>query len=140
MRITFSIREFRMDGAQFIFETDSFADTPEKLEENVNGIAGHSLADWLAGQLKARGIDASPVWAEDHGWDFSVAHDGAKYLVVCAIEAEEGALSAQVQVSKLRSMMDKLRGRNAWSDQDGVAAGVRSALQSHAAVRNLRAA
>ena len=82
-----------MEAAQFTFKTDAFVDPPEKLKENVNGLAGHALATWISAEARKRGFEVSPVWAEDHGWDFSVAHGGAKYLCACIIQDDEaGAL------------------------------------------------
>ena len=127
-----------MDGAQFNFSSSAFADPAERIEENVNGMEGHALASWLSGELRARALDTSEVWAEDHGWDLSVAHGGAKYVIACLIEREEGETpSGSVVIGKPRSLMDKLRGRNLFEPGDPVAAAIEAALTAHPGVSGL---
>ena len=122
-----------MSFHQFAFKTSAFIDTPDKLAENVNEIHGHALASWVSGALRAAGLDASEPWAEDHGWDFSVAHGGANYLLACSVEEGEGG----VVLHKARSLMDKLMGRNKLEAGDAVAAAVRAALAGCADVSTL---
>ena len=127
-----------MDGAQFTFRTDAFADEAERVAENVNGMAGHALATWLSDALRARGLDASGVCAEDHGWDFSLAHGGAKYICACLVNVDEGGpTDASVVVGKTRSFMDKLKGRNKYSADDAVVAAISEALRGDPRVREL---
>jgi hypothetical protein len=132
-------QERLMDFAQFTFKTDGFQDTAEALAENVNGFAGRELAVWLARELKARGLDASEVWPEDHGWDFSVAHAGAKYVCACLIEDADAGREGSAIVNKARSMMDKLLGRNTMAADDPVAGALRAALASSPTIRDLEA-
>jgi hypothetical protein len=127
-----------MAGVHFVFETRGFADDPARLAESVNGIAGHTLATWLANGLSAAGFDASAVWVEDHGWDFSVSHQGARYLCACSIE-EDGAppREAHVALQKMRSMADRLMGRNRYDPRDTVGAAVAGALAASPHVSGL---
>lgn len=124
--------------AHVSFKTSAFIDPPEVLAETVNGLAGHALADWLSRELKARGLDASAPWSEDHGWDFSVTHGGAKYVCACSLATEDGApFEGHVAIGKVRSVMDKLRGRNAFDKADPVAAAIHAALAGNADVSSL---
>ena len=127
-----------MDAVQFSFRTAAFVDPPEVLEKNVNGFAGHALAAWVIDEIRKRGIDASDDWPEDHGWDFSVAHGGAKYLCACIIQAdEEGAREGGIIIDKSRSLMDKITGRNRMQNDDPVVGAVRMALNAEPSVREL---
>lgn len=128
-----------MTDRQLVFQTAAFVDSADVLEQNVNGIAGHSLARWLVGALRKRGLDASEVWAEDHGWDFSVVHGGAKYLCACAIsEDEPPAREGQVIVHKSRTMMERLTGKGKMAPDDAVGAAIQDALAGSADVTGLR--
>ena len=126
-----------MVDAHFSFQTSSFTDSEDDLAENVNGIAGKALAQWLAARLGAAGLDASEVWAEDHGWDFSVMRGETKYLCACSIEADEETREAHVSLAKHRSLMDRMRGRNAYAADDPVVDAIRSALAGNPDVANL---
>ncbi len=127
-----------MSGPHYVFETSSFADDTATLAQNVNGIAGHALATWLASRLSAAGFDASAVWAEDHGWDFSVSHQGARYLCACSIEDDgTSPREAHVALEKMRSMADKLMGRNKYDPADPVAAEIGQALAASPDVAGL---
>jgi hypothetical protein len=128
----------RMAYLHFAFETAGFVDPPQVREQSPNGIEGRALALRLAGALSARGVAASQPWAEDHGWDFSVAHGGAKYLCACSLERGEGAAAgavgdAHVTLHKARGMLDSLLGRGRFDPrQDAVAVAVRAAVREAA--------
>lgn len=122
-----------MSMAHFAFETRGFVDPPEILAQNVNGIAGHALATWLSGELRREGIDASSVWAEDHGWDFSVAQDGARYVCACCVIVDDDPPhEGHVTLGKSRSMMDRLTGRGAQTPDDPVAGKIAAILAGSA--------
>ncbi len=131
----------------FVFQTAGFIDSSETLAENINGIGGHALALYLIGRLKQAGMDVSEVWPEDHGWDFSVNEGAAKYLVSCSLEREgeeagEGGTQeteAHVSLTKFRSMTDKLFGRNAFANDDGVAHALHEALAASPDAKELMA-
>lgn len=133
-----------MNGAHFTFQTSAFADTSEVLAQNVNGIAGHSLASWLSRMLNQAGFAASEPWPEDHGWDFSVAHRGARYLCVCAIEDSEDngdngerPRDGHVSVDRMRTLMDRLAGRNKFATDDSVASAISTVLAGSSEVSGL---
>ncbi len=127
-------------SAHFSFETSAFDDSAEVRSETVNGIVGHSLATWLANELKAAGFAASDIWAEDHGWDFAITHAGVKYHCACSLATEDGApFEGHVAVAKRRSLWDRLTGRNAYTKDDPVAAEILAVLQRSADVAKLAA-
>ena len=121
-----------MSDAHYVFQTSAFADTPASLADNVNGIAGASLAAWLGAELRRAGLQVSETWAEDHGWAFGVEAGGAKYLCACSLEPADaaGPAEAHVQVTKVRSIGDRLFGRNRLADSDVVLAAVQGTLAS----------
>jgi len=121
---------------RFVFKTDAFGDPPHILARNVNRIGGHALATWLAAALRARAADVSEVWAEDHGWDFSVSHAGATYLCACSLEGEAPA-EGNVTLGKSRSLPDRLLGRNRLEQGDAVAGAIRDALAVAPEIRDL---
>ena len=128
-----------MTDRQLVFRTAAFVDSADVLAQNVNGIAGHALATWLVGELRNRKLDASEVWAEDHGWDFSLVYGGAKYLCACAISDDEPpAREGQVIVHKSRTMMERLTGKGKMAPDDAVAEAVQAALLGRRDVTGLR--
>lgn len=127
-----------MNGAHFTFQTSAFSDSEDVRAQNVNGIAGQSLAAWLSRSLTQAGFAASEPWPEDHGWDFSIEHGGAKYLCVCALEdGEQGPQDGHVSVDRMRTLMDRLAGRNKFTADDAVAAAIRTILGGSSEISNL---
>lgn len=126
-----------MVDAHFTFQTTAFDDAADIKAQNVNGIVGHSLAGWLAATLKNAGLDASDTWAEDHGWDFAITHDGTKYLCACSVITNESPFEGHVALAKSRSLKDKIFGRNKYESSDPVVAQIRRTLESHAEIVGL---
>ena len=126
-----------MSYVHFMFATSAFHDSADIRAQSINDMCGHSLATWLVAALETAGFDTSDVWAEDHGWDFSVKHLGAKYLCACCIIDGDEPFEGHVTMSKSRSIMDRLKGRGRLTDDDPVAAGIQTALESSRDVRGL---
>ena len=126
-----------MSHIHFSFETDAFVDSAESIARNINEIPGEALANWLADALRSSGFDVSEVWDEDHGWDFSLTHDGSNYLCACSIAADETSREGHVVLGKDRSLMDQIRGRNKLQMEDAVATAIAATLEESADVRNL---
>lgn len=108
-----------MSGNLFRIITTDFKDDPATLQRNVNGLGGHALACWLIAGLNKAGCRAGEDWPEDHGWDFSIEHEGATYLCVCCIEPDQPE-AGTVIIDKHRSLMDRLLGRNKLAPDDRV--------------------
>jgi hypothetical protein len=71
------------------FESSAFAIISGEDEHTNPGIYGKSLAQWLAEQLRARGISAGDVIAEDFGWCVPVESKPHNLYVACASAEEE---------------------------------------------------
>ena len=129
-----------MPNAHFSFETRAFLDTDEVLAQNVNGIHGHALASWLSRDLRAAGLVTSEVWAEDHGWDFSVTFNSAAYLCSCSLATDgDPPFEGHVALAKHRSLFERLTGRNGFATDDAVAGRILDILRRSPDVAKLTA-
>lgn len=128
-----------MGNWMYEFETSGFRDDERMAAGRVNeDIGGFALAVWLAGELQARGVDASAPWYEDHGADLELSHDGRLYSCVVCVDEDGAAIrSARVAVGQERTLMDKLWGRNKPENGDKIGEIVRGALAGHPAIHNL---
>ncbi len=70
---------------EFTFDTDAFADAPEVVAKHINELTGHSLATWLVGALRQRGLEVSDVFEEDHGWDFLIRENRRTFDCACCV-------------------------------------------------------
>jgi len=66
------------------FESSAFPVTPGEDEATNPGIYGKALAQWIAEQLRARGLPAGEVIAEDFGWCVPVETKPHSLYVACA--------------------------------------------------------
>lgn len=129
--------------AQFEFQTTGFIDSAEERAERVNEHIGSlSLARWLSASLRARGIEASEPWVEDHGSDFSIADGGKTYLCVCFSDDEAaGEVAAPrlagVSLDQARSLTDRLFGRNRASKDDAIGIIIQELLRAHPEIAQL---
>jgi hypothetical protein len=69
--------------AQVTFETDYFEPVPGEEVHANQGRFGRALADWLAEQLRARGVDIEEVLAEDFGWVVMVSRKPYRLWLAC---------------------------------------------------------
>lgn len=82
-----------MSYVHFAFDTPAFKDDAGTKAQNINELAGCALATWLAERLAVQGFKVSEIWPDDHGWDFSVTHDGRKFQCACSINDDEEPLA-----------------------------------------------
>ncbi len=66
------------------FECTAFPITPGEDENTNPGIYGKALAQWIAGQLRAHGLSAGEVIAEDFGWCVPLESKPHRLYVACA--------------------------------------------------------
>ena len=92
------------------FESSVFAPIPGEDEETNPGIYGKALAQWLAERLRAAGVAAGDVIAEDFGWCVPVAAGPHPLYVACA--STETSDRWQVFVFAEGGVMARLLGRD----------------------------
>ena len=119
------------------FESAAFAIRPDEDARTNPNIYGESLATWLAAQLRARGIDAGEVFAEDFGWCVPVRVESKGVHVVCANE-DERTDAWQVYCFVERGFVDALLRRSDAVDAlETVFGAVKSCLSNAPEVRQL---
>lgn len=122
----------------FRIETEFFKGTAPRPDAVNELIGGDEIAHWMRKQLISKGFDASEIWPEDHGFDFSVKSEEKSYLIVSSCDFEEFSRPQQehtVQVTLERSILDKLFGRNKGGNDDPVVSAVRGALAGNSDFR-----
>jgi hypothetical protein len=71
------------------FTSAAFAIAPGEDEATNPGIFGKALADWLAGELRARRVATGAVVAEDFGWCVPVTAKPQAIYVACASAGDD---------------------------------------------------
>ncbi|MGL4813557.1 MAG: hypothetical protein ACRCXM_17445 [Beijerinckiaceae bacterium] len=128
-------------GGVFWFRSEAFEarkPRPDAVNENIGG---DDLAEWLVAKLRDSGLKAATPWAEDHGWDFSIVAFDSTYMLACACEIGDWSGETpehSVILSKQRGMMDRLRGRNAFTPDDPVKAAIEKILKAEPQISALR--
>jgi hypothetical protein len=120
-----------MTLAHVSFTSDAFDDPDEVRAQNINGIGGRALAEWLTDVLRVGDVEVSEVYDEDHGWDFDVRIGDARYHCACSVDSDELPHTGGVTIGRHRSMGDRLRGRNRIDDSDPLLIRVGDALSGH---------
>lgn len=102
------------------FESSFFPHTPDEDGATHPGIFGRALAYWLADRLRAAGVAAQKVFAEDFGWCVQVTESNQPLYVVCASSpegpnqwkvfayAEDGVLSKMLGMDKTGTRLTAL--------------------------------
>lgn len=129
--------------AHYEFQTTGFIDSAQERAERVNEHIGSlSLARWLSASLRARGIEVSDPWGEDHGSDFSITDSGKTYLCVCfsddeALGETAAPRLAGVSLDQARSLTDRLFRRNRASKDDTIGIIIQDLLRAHPEITQL---
>ena len=120
------------------FESSDFAVIAGEDEATNPGIYGKALAEWLADQLRAAGLPAGSVIAEDFGWCVPVAAPPHKLYVACA-STEEAPNEWRVFAFAEGGLAARLLGKdNRAASLASLFTAVRTCLESHPNVRGLR--
>jgi len=113
-----------MAHAHLAFELDGFEDSDETVAQNINGIDGKALAEYVARELSMLGCTASKIWPEDHEWDFEASKENRVYLLACCVtlnsnqQLNDSRNEAHIAWFRKPSILDALRGRNTLSSED----------------------
>lgn len=120
------------------FRTARF-DVSGETPNQINPIAGQSVLAWLRQELMKAGYTATEPDTEDWGWYIDVEGNGASYLVGASADAEgtEPDVDWTVQIEKLRSVKDKLLGRNKMTPDDALSALVEKIVRADATIEEL---
>ena len=106
-------------------------------ENPINPIHGSSLLVWLA-QRSHGVLEISEPDVEDWGWYSYTDLHGQRYMLgSSASEQEQGAHEWVLQVTKHRSFMEKLLGRNTMSEDDACVAYLVSLLANEPKFSNV---
>lgn len=101
------------------FKTARFDVSRERPNE-TNPIAGQSVLLWLRDELVRAHYQVTEPETEDWGWYVDVVGAEASYLVGASADATDGTPSVEwiIQVHKMRSLKDKVLGRNRMAPDD----------------------
>lgn len=120
------------------FECEAFAVIPGEDTETNPGIHGKALARWLAEQLRATGVPAGDVIAEDFGWCVLVESKPHSLYVACASTGEQPN-QWRVFAFAEGGVMARLLGKDKSAESlASLFAAVRRCLESAPTVRELR--
>ena len=121
-----------------VFESSAFAVIPGEDEETNPGIYGKALAQWLAEQLRAVGLPAGEVIAEDFGWCVPVESKPHSLYVACASTGEKPDHWRLFAFAE-GGVMARLMGMDKSAESlASLFAAVRRCLESAPSVRGLR--
>ncbi len=120
------------------FESSAFAVAPGEDEQTNPGIYGKALAQWLAGQLRVRGLPAGDVIPEDFGWCIPVESKPYSLYVACA-SADEKPNYWRVFTFAEGGAMARLFGKDKSAEAlSSLFATVKQSLEAAPAVRGLQ--
>jgi hypothetical protein len=120
------------------FESSAFAVTPGEDEQTNPGIYGKALAQWLAEQLRARGLPAGDVIPEDFGWCVPVESKPHSLYVACASadqQPDHWRVFAFAEGGAIARLFGKDKSSKALSS---LFAAVKQSLEATPVVRRLR--
>lgn len=120
------------------FRTARF-DVSREPPNPINPIAGHSVLEWLRGQLARARYRSTAPDTEDWGWYIEVEGGSGSYLVGASADADgsTGSVDWTVQVHKHRSLKDKLLGRNHMTADDPLFALIEEIVRADAAMEQV---
>ena len=120
------------------FESSVFPHTPDEDGATHPGIFGRVLAYWLADRLRAAGVTAQKVFAEDFGWCVHVTAESQALYVVCA-SSPEGPNQWKVFAYAEDGVISKMFGRDKTSKRlIDLFQTLKECLEAEPVVENLR--
>ena len=113
------------------FSTKKF-DVSKETPNPINPIAGQSVLRWLREELAKSDCKSTEPDTEDWGWYIEVEAAGASYLVGASADAESSSEPVEwtVQIHKIRSLKEKLLGRNKMTPDDPFSAMLESIVRA----------
>ena len=116
-------------------------DLSRERENPFNPIRGVSLLEWLRSELKDQ-LEISEPDAEDWGWYSELEWNGADYLIGAIAFFEDGddplkEVEWVFQIEKHRSFMDKLLGKNKFTESDSCFLLFKDLLENNSKIINI---
>jgi hypothetical protein len=119
------------------FVTDRF-DPAKERPNDINPIAGEAVLLWLRERLPARGYDTTMPAMEDWGWYVDSENRTASYMIGAGGDPETGPdIVWMIQISKHRSLADRLFRRNRLESTDELSEAVERLLRGEPDFRDL---
>jgi len=114
-------------------------DMSKEPPNRINPIAGQSVLVWLRQELSTAGYKSTEPDTEDWGWYIDVEAGGASYLVGASGDAEGSTPDVEwtLQIHKVRSMKDRLLGRNKMASDDPLSALVESLIRADSRIEQI---
>ncbi len=118
------------------FHTAKF-DVSTERPNPINPIPGESLLLWLSDHAKPKAAMTLPA-PEDWGWYSEVTWDGRGYMIGASASPDDGEDHEWIlQVVKLRSLSEKLLGRERMTSEDPCANFFQGLLEEEPAFKGL---
>ena len=133
------------------FKSNRFDVTRETPNES-NAFAGESVLGWLREELAKHQYESTMPGMEDWGWYIDVKGAGSSYMIGASAEVEykDEAASAltydvspnamldwNLQIHKQRTVLEKLRGKNAMATDDALCALVERIVRSESRLEDV---
>lgn len=120
------------------FESSVFPHTPDDDGTTHPGVFGRALAYWLADRLRAAGVAAQKVFAEDFGWCVHVTAESNQSLYVVCASSPEGPNQWKVFAYAEDGMISKMIGRDKTSEPlKSLFQTVKDCLEAEPVIENL---
>src|SRR5215470_18754497 len=121
------------------FATGNF-DISREEPNPFNPIAGQAVLKWLRDKLHGSGYTATEPGTEDWGWYMDVEGSGAAYLVGASGEPERPPpdIDWTIQIHRIRSLKDKLTGRNKMVADDPLTSLLEGFVRSEPGIRDVK--
>lgn len=124
------------------FSTSQF-NPAEEPENEFNQIAGYSVLKWLIEALGLSVMSTQPD-SEDWGWYIDVEFNGQKYLVGASdflygdyANIESAPVEWVVQISKYRTLLEKITGKNKQTPLDTFSQLVESRIRENPQIQSV---
>ena len=120
------------------FATGNF-DIAREEPNPINPIAGQAVLNWLRSKLHSSGYTATEPDPEDWGWYIDVEGNGASYLVGASGEPERPSqdIDWTIQIHRIRSLTDKLTGRNKMAKDDPLTSLLETFVRGEPGIRDV---
>ena len=130
-------------GCDILFQTSRFNLSQVKPHFINDCCFGEDLAAWLREKLAAEGISAIEPGQEDWGWYIEATHGGQSYFIAIGGIPSDGGGDPnhgewRIGIEKHRTLMDKLRGRNAMNPDEPIVAVIRGIIEQEPAFADVR--